>query len=320
MLKTTIFPLCALFLLAGTAPADEARTFHFKYSATLPEVGADSWIELWLPLPLESPHQRIQGLHVHAPVEYAVETESKHGNRMLKVAGTGNDLSGQTVQFHFQATRAPVTDTYDPGGETGPYTGPNQLVPIDGIIAERARKSAGDARDPLEVARALYDDVVTNLDYDKSGEGWGRGDAVHACNVQKGNCTDFHSLFIAMCRAQGIPARFTIGFPLPPDETSAFIPGYHCWAEFRVEGKGWVPVDASEARKHADRKEALFGGLDANRIEFTRGRDLTLPGRDDLEPLNYFIDPYLLVDGVPADGVKRELHFQDAVPGRRPSH
>jgi transglutaminase-like putative cysteine protease len=42
--------------------------------------------------------------------------------------------------------------------------------------------------------------------YDKTGTGWGRGDVLYACDAKKGNCTDFHSLFIAMARSQGIPA------------------------------------------------------------------------------------------------------------------
>ena len=52
--------------------------------------------------------------------------------------------------------------------------------------------------------------------YDKTGTGWGRGDALWACDAKRGNCTDFHSPFIGMRRADGIPARFDIGFTQPP--------------------------------------------------------------------------------------------------------
>ena len=38
-----------------------------------------------------------------------------------------------------------------------------------------------------------------------------------------------------MARAEKIPARFQIGFPLPADKHSAEIPGYHCWAEFYLD-------------------------------------------------------------------------------------
>jgi hypothetical protein len=68
---------------------------------------------------------------------------------------------------------------------------------------------------------------------------------IYACEVGRGNCTDFHSLFIGLARAAGIPARFVMGFPLPVGQSEGGITGYHCWAEFYDEGLGWVPLDAS---------------------------------------------------------------------------
>ena len=69
-------------------------------------------------------------------------------------------------------------------------------------------------------AKVLYDLVNSHMKYDKSGTGWGRGDAVWACENKHGNCTDFHSLFIALARANKIPAKFEIGFGLPPKHGS----------------------------------------------------------------------------------------------------
>jgi transglutaminase-like putative cysteine protease len=71
---------------------------------------------------------------------------------------------------------------------------------------------------------------------DKSGEGWGGGDTIYACDVRKGNCTDFHSLFIGMARASNIPARFVSGFPVPENANQGEIPAYHCWAKFYING------------------------------------------------------------------------------------
>jgi transglutaminase-like putative cysteine protease len=104
------------------------------------------------------------------------------------------------------------------------------------------------------------------MHYDKSGEGWGRGDAVWACTSKRGNCTDFHSLFIGMMRSSNIPARFEIGFPLPDSKNEGDIPGYHCWAEFYLQGTGWVPVDASEASKNPAKRDYFFGAHDDNRV------------------------------------------------------
>ena len=89
------------------------------------------------------------------------------------------------------------------------------------------------------------------------------------------------------------------------------MPGYHCWAELYVEGVGWLPVDSSEASKHPEKREAFFGGLDANRVEFTTGRDLKLATRRAAEPLNYFVYPQVEVDGKPHPGVERRFSFTD---------
>jgi transglutaminase-like putative cysteine protease len=148
------------------------------------------------------------------------------------------------------------------------------------------------------------------MSYDKSGKGWGRGDAIYACDVRRGNCTDFHSLFIALARARGIPARFTIGFPIGKAR-SGEVPGYHCWAEFYAGGE-WVPIDASEAWKNPARHEYYFGHLDAARVAFTMGRDLALTPRQQGEPLNYLIYPYVEVDGKPLPKESIKSHFEYA--------
>jgi len=52
-----------------------------------------------------------------------------------------------------------------------------------------------------------------------------------------------------MLRADGIPARFDIGFPLPENKEKGDIAGYHCWAEFYARKIGWIPVDISEGKR-----------------------------------------------------------------------
>jgi transglutaminase-like putative cysteine protease len=167
----------------------------------------------------------------------------------------------------------------------------------------------------LDKARAIYDYVFTTMRYDKTGTGWGRGDVLYACDAKKGNCTDFHSLFIAMARSQGIPARFEIGFPLPPDKRSSEIAGYHCWAEFFDPQHGWIPVDISEAWKHPEKKDYFFGAHDANRVEFTMGRDLELSPKQNGKALNYFVYPYVEVAGKEYPNVSTAFSFADVDNG-----
>jgi transglutaminase-like putative cysteine protease len=153
--------------------------------------------------------------------------------------------------------------------------------------------------------RALYDHVLQRMKYDKSGAGWGRGDAVYACNARTGNCTDFHSYFIALARSVGIPARFAIGVTIPADKESGTIEGYHCWAEFLADGK-WVPVDISEASRFPALANYYFGHHPANRFELSVGRDLVVDPAPSTSPINFLIYPLVEAHG---KTLKPETHF-----------
>jgi len=148
------------------------------------------------------------------------------------------------------------------------------------------------------------------MSYDKQTPGWGHGDSEQACDVRRGNCTDFHSLFLSLSRAEGVPARFEMGFPMSLAGESNHAGGYHCWAWFYDDGaQVWVPVDISEAKLEPKRSDYLFGHLDAERVSFSRGRDVQLPGMKG-RPLNYLpSSAYVEVDGKPLDTVVRTLSY-----------
>jgi transglutaminase-like putative cysteine protease len=198
--------------------------------------------------------------------------------------------------------------------ELAQYLKPDRLVPLDGQIRAWARGvvQKANAHTDLEMAHAIYNHVVSTVKYDKTGKGWGRGDIYYACQERRGNCTDFHAIFIGYSRAVGIPARFAIGFPLPSDRGQGKLAGYHCWAEFYAKGIGWVPVDASEAAKNPSKREYFFGAHDENRIEFSKGRDVMLTPRQKGDSLNYFIYPYTEIDGRPLPETAYEVAYRDS--------
>jgi transglutaminase-like putative cysteine protease len=300
-----------------------ARTFEFTYRLTASDFPENAEIiSIWIPMPVETEVQRVEEVTIDCDLPHKIMREPTYGNRLLYVEAAEGlpekvnvDVTYLIRRQGYKATESMVlNDLRIRSTDMERFLQRDELVPIDGIIAERAKSALENAGDEtLEKARALYDDVLRTMKYDKGGTGWGRGDALYACDVGTGNCTDFHSLFIGMARASGIPARFVIGFPLPPDKSEGSISGYHCWAEFYDEEFGWIPVDASEAWKHPEMREFLFGGLDPNRVEFTLGRDIQLVPEDKTsgEALNYLIYPYVLVDGQVHEVVVKEFGFRD---------
>jgi transglutaminase-like putative cysteine protease len=193
-------------------------------------------------------------------------------------------------------------------------------IDIDDEVRAIARQATSGKRTIVARARALYDWVFDHMRYEKSAPGSGRGDVPYCLKVGRGNCTDFHTLFIALARASGIPARWNMGFPLDyGDGTRGGEPqdvkGYHCWAEFYAPGAGWVPVDISEARRHPELKDYFFGGLSGNRILFTRARDAFLEPDDSGRRLNYFIYPVARADGQDVPRVEWSFRYTDEPPG-----
>ena len=54
---------------------------------------------------------------------------------------------------------------------------------------------------------------------------------------------------------------------------------------YYMDGKGWYPVDISEADKNPSKNDYFFGTLDNNRVEFTIGRE----GKSDLRTVRKVI-------------------------------
>ena len=292
------------------------RNFSFEYAAGVPPTVAGNSFRLWVPIPHNDDNQRITNLRIESSVPYRVATDEL-GNQILGIES--DKPPSVTVKFdcsrkeHLRPAPASTGAIPLSTAEKTRWLAPDRMVPLDDTIRKWAAEvvAAAHAHTDLEMARAIYDHIVATVKYDKTGKGWGRGDIYYACDARRGNCTDFHAIFIGYARAMGIPARFSIGFPLPSERGHGSIAGYHCWAEFYAQGIGWIPIDASEAAKNPAMREYFFGTHDENRVEFTRGRDLKLTPRQSAEPLNYFVYPYAEADGKPVDDLNRTFSWLD---------
>jgi len=279
--------------------------FEFLYRATLPEITDNA--RMWIPLPATDSFQTIEIKSIEGPGRRQILDDGEHRNRVLLLTLSPED-GGKTVSlcFHVQRIEKAIYSGQAPA--PGQYLGPERLLPADERFKKIAQKVVQDKKGDLVRARALYDHVIDRMRYMKFGSGWGKGDAVYACDARTGNCTDFHSYFIALCRAVDIPARFAIGAAIPAERDSGGIDGYHCWAEFHVDGKWW-PVDISEGDKYSSLATYYFGHHPANRIELSRGRDLVLEPGPDSGPINFLAYPVLEIGDKPA-AAKVEFSFK----------
>jgi transglutaminase-like putative cysteine protease len=260
----------------------------------------------------------VSGLAVSAPVPYRITREKKYGDRMVFLE-KASPTQPFTATVRFTVRRREVR-VLDPAGDVAeddslqPVLGPDARVPVGGRFQTIARRVTQGRTGAVAEEHALFDHVVATMHYDyhhRSPE-YAQGDAAFVCDYKAGNCSDLHSYLISLSRSLGVPAILEFGFPLtgiptpdtlPPDGT---ITGYHCWVWFRDPKRGWVPLDAADARRWQDAgrpdvTRSLFGDLvlDRGAVAMSRGRDIVLSPAQKGAPLNYFISPYAEADGTP---------------------
>lgn len=308
-------------VLSACSNAGPSRSFEFRDEIRV--AASQGKARLWIPVPPSDAHQSVELVEVRSERPYRVTREAEFGNRMIYVETDGSQPF--TVEVRYKITRR-TRNGLKRGGSTRLseeerrlYTSPRGLLAVNDRIRKLANKHGGESKDALKISRAYYDYILGFMAYDKKSKGWGQGDSLRACVVGLGNCTDFHSLFQSLSMARGIPSRFRMGLSLSGKSSQSFTKGYHCWVEFHADGRGWVPMDISEAwkvmkgRKKMDPswKDRYFGTLDPDRLLLSTGRDILLEPSQQGQRLNYFAYPYLEIAGSRSDGLEFKRVIRD---------
>lgn len=337
-------------------PAQRRRfTLTQTHNLTIPQ-GSSGVVKLWVPLPEQTSFQQLRKLTFKGNFKDAfVTADNAYGAQTLYA--TWPDSQGQptlTVEMlidtldweiaaegQLAAYRAPAKISYPL--EVQPYLQATPHMPTNGIVKETAEKIVKTETNPLKKARLLYNWVSSNMFRDNAVIGCGTGDVADILKSGKlgGKCTDINSVFVALCRAVGIPAREMFGIRLgkaikmaqhsktafgSADATglSNVTGAQHCRAMFYLAGFGWVPADPAdvtkmrltEKKEHTDPavqtvNDYLFGNWEMNWVGFNYGRDFDLSPEAEQTPLNNFGYPYAEVDGDPLNYYEPKLFTYD---------
>jgi glutamine cyclotransferase len=129
----------------------------------------------------------------------------------------------------------------------------------DPTIRETARKVVDDETNCYWIARKLFDHVVRKMKYELSG-GWNVAPMV--LRRGSGSCSEYSFVYIALCRAAGLPARYVGSVVIRGDDASTDNGLFHRWPEVYLPNYGWVPVDPSSGRgvfKHPAQAASVIG-------------------------------------------------------------
>ena len=173
-------------------------------------------------------------------------------------------------------------------------------MPTDGIVYRTAERAIGRVKDPLAQAKAIYEWVVDNANYDPLGKGIGtqKIDSMLEDGRLTGRSADISQLFVALCRSLGIPARPVFGLRVDTSRLFGSLgvvgnlsDAQHCRAEFYAPGYGWIAVNPSDVRKAIQEerltsgdpklsvlKKLLFGFWEMNWIGYNAAQDVSLRG------------------------------------------
>lgn len=226
-----------------------------------------STVRVHLPYPAECPEQtNIKLIDSSHPVMI-----SDAGHRTAFIETTHRDGADYWVEFSYDISAR--YNRIDPARVERDVTAAEAWLGEDlpqirftPAICELASELSRGTDDPWVLARRAYDYVTTHVAYSYMRD-YLCIDFIpgFAMLNGRGDCGVMALLFITLCRAMGVPARWQSGSHVEPDDI-----GSHDWAEFYIAPYGWLPADPSfggGALRKGDRElwDHYFGNLDPYR-------------------------------------------------------
>lgn len=234
-------------------------------------------LDIYLAVPGNSPHQKL--------IKPPIYTSSVNHDII-------SDRWGQQVaRFHFdevkpgemvQASYMTVVDLFDhwyrirpekvgrlkdiPKDIKGKYLVDDTKFAISSKTIQNAVKEAlGDETNPYWMMRKIFRYIIDHMHYERVG-GWNIAPTV----LERGNgsCSEYSFVFISMCRAAGLPARYA-GSIAQRGDLASEDEVFHRWCEVYLPKVGWVPVDPSGGDQKTPQGQANYIGHVANRYLIT---------------------------------------------------
>ncbi len=181
-------------------------------------------------------------------------------------ATMGIDARTWTVRYNLLPERAGTLDEVPKDIRKRYLVDGDKYRIDDPLIRQVVADVVGDETNAYRVARTLYEHVIGEMEYELAG-GWNVAPRVLARGT--GSCSEYSFVFIALCRAAGLPARY-VGSVVRRYDDAAVDEVFHRWSEVYLPGYGWVPVDLNRGDKETPAERARgIGFLDSGLVVTT---------------------------------------------------
>ncbi|MDR0830466.1 MAG: transglutaminase-like domain-containing protein [Prevotellaceae bacterium] len=260
-------------------PLQQHFRFNFKLNVNA-ELKEGELLRVWLPFPRQDVdcQQNIKLLYAGAglqPVpktDYIISENSPHQSIYFEKIVKNGEKNEFEVEFEFETTSFHAVGA----GRALPLQNPTcktawlQEQPPHIVFTENMRKISaqiiGNEQNNYLKAKKIFEYISQNFPWAVARE-YSTIDNIpeYVLAHKFGDCGQVSLLFIALCRLNGIPARWQSGFMLHPN-----CENLHDWAEIFIEGVGWLPVDVSFGlqnwTENPDLKYFYFGNMDTFRL------------------------------------------------------
>lgn len=304
----------------ASAASERPVTYKIKQIVRLDDIKAGAKnVRMWVAIPDDDANQRVLDFNVvSTPGKWDIVTDLENRARFLKVDLQNPKESAFDVTVELVVVRRPVFVAVDPKKVTAlspalrkafsehlTHVAPHMEVTAK--VQQLADEACGVETNPAKEASLLMAYVAKVSDHysyskDPLMPKCGIGDVANCLKQKGGCCTDLHSLFIALARARGIPARLAMGYRLQEKNVGKLVdPGYRCWVEYFLTNYGWISADIVEADTPNGLGPARWStGLTARRVALNAGREFKLAADLKVGRVNHMSHGYAEIDGVPA--------------------
>ncbi|GBU29048.1 hypothetical protein R84B8_02610 [Treponema sp. R8-4-B8] len=276
----------------GVKTIKDKRSYTITYSVDIRVIEASkpNTLYLWIPKPVVSPSQR-NVILVSRNIEPFMEDHKGVSLYKLDSLGTGTNqsvnLSYRVEVYAVESGIKPLSIKQETTALSKTHTQSTSLIPSDNQKIKTAVNSIlGREQNPYLKAKIIYEWIINNVQISDSAFS---ADLIDA--LEKRKCDPYAAalLYTAMARAAGVPCIPVAGVLINQNGQTI----RHYWAEFWIDGFGWLPVDPvmgagavqltdsanprpEEMLTARDLANFYFGNIDNQRITFSRGEPVLL--------------------------------------------
>jgi transglutaminase-like putative cysteine protease len=180
------------------------------------------------------------------------------------------DGQAEAYRFDFNAAKAVSPANLENAQNLQPWLADEKYLEKNAPEVQKAAAAIAGSDDVTELRNIMA--FVTKTLRESGFSSADRG-ALWALEHKNGDCTEFADLFVALCRAKNIPARYCEGYLVGPLPST--LPAAHNWAEAYTKEYGWVRFDPIHTRD----RSATFDSIKPEYLQLSNIRnDPTLVG------------------------------------------